>query len=450
MARTKIAIKGQISEYIPNPTFEVVAPPGAQEEYYRHGNPDGKSLREIFGKPIRCPEWARNAQARLPHLDELGIEGSLMFPTLASLLEERMRDDPDLTHVVVHSLNQWIHDEWTFNYHDRIFATPIITLPIVDEAIKELEWCLERGAPLHPDPTGAGVGSAGAAVAGPARVRSVLGQGPGGRRAGGHALVGLGLRRPGVDLGGPHGVPAVQAQPAAACWSLQNRAISDMMTAMVCHGAFTRFPNLRIATIENGGTWVAPLVEKFEGIYKKMPQEFAEHPVEAFRRNVYVNPFWEDALDGLIEIMSPDRLLFGSDYPHPEGLGNPISFYDDLPSSLSQADAGQDHGRQPERAAGGLTAGVEHRDRSGRRYAGSIGGGQGRRGRDLDVRTLRGIGAGGLGRGGHQGREPCGRRPAAGVDHVGADPRRGRELHGGAAQPGQAVGGPQSRPPRRP
>ena len=144
--RTKIAIKGQISEYIPNPTFEVVAPPGAQEEYYRHGNPDGKSLREIFGKPIRCPEWARNAQARLPHLDELGIQGSLMFPTLASLLEERMRDDPDLTHAVVHSLNQWIHDEWTFNYHDRIFATPIVTLPIVEKAIEELEWCLDRGA----------------------------------------------------------------------------------------------------------------------------------------------------------------------------------------------------------------------------------------------------------------------------------------------------------------
>ena len=27
--RTKIAVKGQISEYIPNPTFKVVAPPGA-------------------------------------------------------------------------------------------------------------------------------------------------------------------------------------------------------------------------------------------------------------------------------------------------------------------------------------------------------------------------------------------------------------------------------------
>ena len=52
--RTKIAVKGQISEYIPNPTFEVVAAPGAQEEYFKHGNPEGKTRREIMGKPIRA------------------------------------------------------------------------------------------------------------------------------------------------------------------------------------------------------------------------------------------------------------------------------------------------------------------------------------------------------------------------------------------------------------
>ena len=98
---------------------------------------------------------------------------------------------------------------------------------------------------------------------------------------------------------------------------MSNRAITDMMGAMVCHGAFSRFPDMRFGTIENGGTWVAPFVQSLEDIYKKMPQEFSEHPVNAFKRNVFVNPFWEDALEGLLEIMTPDRLLFGSDYPHP-------------------------------------------------------------------------------------------------------------------------------------
>ncbi len=39
--RTKIVVRGQISNYIPNPTFDVVAAPGAQEEYFKNGNPDG-------------------------------------------------------------------------------------------------------------------------------------------------------------------------------------------------------------------------------------------------------------------------------------------------------------------------------------------------------------------------------------------------------------------------
>jgi predicted TIM-barrel fold metal-dependent hydrolase len=335
--RTKIAIRGQISDYIPNPTFEVVATPGAQEEYFRNGNPDGKSLREIFGDPMKCPDWARNATARLPRLDELGLDASLMFPTLASLLEERMRDDPDLTHAAVHSLNQWIYDEWTFNYKDRIFATPVIALPTVEKAIEELEWCLDKGAKcilIRPAPAWGlrGPRSPGLPEFDPfwARVQEA------------GVLVGMHSSDSGyADLAsiwnGPGEMLPFKPNPVAQL-VMGNRAITDMMNAMVCHGALSRFPDLRIATIENGGTWVKPLIQGLHAIYKKMPQEFSEHPVEAFTRNVYVNPFWEDALEDLIELMSPDRLLFGSDYPHPEGLANPISFVDDLPTSMADTD----------------------------------------------------------------------------------------------------------------
>ena len=51
--RKKIVVRGRISEYIPNPTFEVVARPGAMEDYFRIGNPEGKNRREIFGEPMR-------------------------------------------------------------------------------------------------------------------------------------------------------------------------------------------------------------------------------------------------------------------------------------------------------------------------------------------------------------------------------------------------------------
>ena len=56
--RTKIAVRGQISEYVPNPTFEVIVSPGAWEGYFRGRNPEGKTMREL-ANPIRCPDEFR-------------------------------------------------------------------------------------------------------------------------------------------------------------------------------------------------------------------------------------------------------------------------------------------------------------------------------------------------------------------------------------------------------
>jgi hypothetical protein len=144
--RTKIAIRGQISNYIPNPTFEVVARPGAWEEYFKFGNPDGKSKRELFGEPMRAIPAFFEPGPRLEQMNELGLDRTLMFPTLASLLEERLRDDPVAIHVLIHALNEWLDEVWGFNYQNRIFTTPVITLPIVEKAIEELEWAVKRGA----------------------------------------------------------------------------------------------------------------------------------------------------------------------------------------------------------------------------------------------------------------------------------------------------------------
>src|SRR3979409_1495150 len=93
--RTKIMVRNVVSDYIPNPTFEVVARPGAQEEYFRHGS-GGKSFREGMGKHMKAIPAFREPPARRRARDGLGLASSLMFPTLASLVEERLKDDPDL------------------------------------------------------------------------------------------------------------------------------------------------------------------------------------------------------------------------------------------------------------------------------------------------------------------------------------------------------------------
>ena len=53
-------------------------------------------------------------------------------------------------------------------------------------------------------------------------------------------------------------------------------------------------------------------------------------PVVAFKRGVYVTPFWEENFQEVVDIMGADRCVFGSDWPHPEGLSDPITFVDDL------------------------------------------------------------------------------------------------------------------------
>ena len=109
------------------------------------------------------------------------------------------------------------------------------------------------------------------------------------------------------------------------------------MMALVCHGALTRNPDLRILSIENGAAWVPHLFENVSSVYKKMPQEFGENPIEAFKRCIYISPFWEDNFVDIVKLVGADRVVFGSDWPHPEGLSDPISYVDDL-AGLDQAD----------------------------------------------------------------------------------------------------------------
>lgn len=330
--RTKISVKGRISEYIPNPTFEKVAAPGAQEEYFKVGNPEGKSRREILGKAIVAPPAYREPGPRIELMDEMGLDRALMWPTLASLVEERLRDDPEAIHAIVTALNKWMYETWTFNFEDRIFATPVITLPILDKAIAELEWVLERGARVilvRPAPVPGLKGPRSFAL--PEfdpfweRVQEA------------DILVGMhasdsGYQRYMNEWEGQYDefTPFQGQSGFAAIVGHMSRPIVDTISSAIGHGLCTRFPKLKIAPVENGSGWVRPLMESMADAYRFAPNAFEEDPVVAFKRNIYVHPFHEENPLALAEAIGVDHVLFGSDYPHPEGLADPIAFVDDL------------------------------------------------------------------------------------------------------------------------
>src|SRR3546814_19191879 len=95
---------------------------------------------------MRCIPAFRRPDARLELLDEQGIQASLMFPTLASLIEERLLDDPALTQVALRAFNEWLYDEWRYDYEGRIFATPVVNPCVLDAGIAALERLIDRGA----------------------------------------------------------------------------------------------------------------------------------------------------------------------------------------------------------------------------------------------------------------------------------------------------------------
>src|SRR5262249_892895 len=104
------------------------------------------------------------------------------------------------------------------------------------------------------------------------------------------------------------------------------RAVADSLSALICHGVFARHPNLRVASVENGASWLAPLLFRLNHTYGQLPKGFKEHPHETFRRHVFVAPFYEDDTAELKKALPTNRILFGSDYPHAEGLAEPLDY----------------------------------------------------------------------------------------------------------------------------
>src|SRR3984957_9841438 len=330
--RTKIMVRGQVTDYIPNPTFDRVGRPGAQEEYFKVGNPDGKSSREIIGRGIDCPPAFREAGSRLELMNEQGVDFALVFPTLASLVEERMRDDPDLCAAAIHALNQWMTEAWPYAFEGRLFSAPIITPGLIDKALAELDFVLEHGARLvlmRPAPAWGYRAPRSFALPEFDEYWSRI------EEAG--ILVVLHASDTGYvryinewEGAGTEAQAFAQAQPFSQAVSNSHRDIEDAVTSLIAHGTFARHPRLRIALIENGAGWVPHLLDRLDFTYHQIPQGFAELPSATFKRQIWMHPFHEEDPRDLVKLLGADHVIFGSDFPHVEGLGDPLSYVDEL------------------------------------------------------------------------------------------------------------------------
>ena len=129
---------------------------------------------------------------------------------------------------------------------------------------------------------------------------------------------------------------------------VDDRAIYDTMASMITHGVFQRHPSLRVASIENGSDWVAVLAKRLRKKANQAPKWFPEDPLDVLRRNVWVTPYYEEDIPALAETIGVDKVLFGSDWPHGEGLAGPFSSRGGA-HRLRRARRSQNHARQRHR-----------------------------------------------------------------------------------------------------
>jgi hypothetical protein len=312
---------GRIAHAVVNPTFDPIAKAGALAGYFR-GNPEGRSPIELLRARERIRPEYRDRDARVRVLrEEHGLAGAWL---------ELLKHDPEAVCQLFRSFNRWVREDWGFAYRDTLFAAPYLTLCDVDWACAELDWALAEGArtivmraaapttrsgPRSPssrefDPFWARVDEA--------RIPVVVHAGDSGYTTHGYTRDGFASSF-GDGLGGPN----------ISLFKIE-RAAYDFLMTLVLERLFERFPNVRVASVENGSEFLPDLFRKLAHTQTKFPRWFREDPAETFRRHVWINPFWEDDVREVVALMGADRVLFGSDWPHIEGLEKPLDYLAEL------------------------------------------------------------------------------------------------------------------------
>jgi predicted TIM-barrel fold metal-dependent hydrolase len=111
---------------------------------------------------------------------------------------------------------------------------------------------------------------------------------------------------------------------------VSDRPIHDTLGSLIVHGVFRRHPQLKVASIENGSDWLHLLAKRLRKLANQSPGAFHEDPRDTLRRHVWVTPYLEDDLRALADLIGVERILFGSDWPHGEGVAQPLDFAKEL------------------------------------------------------------------------------------------------------------------------
>jgi predicted TIM-barrel fold metal-dependent hydrolase len=253
--------------------------------------------------------WDPASQIR--SMDRMGVDVSYLYPTDGLFMWHFRNMDPGTATALTRAYNDWLHE---FSSFDPIRLRPVAALALQDPALALAE--LRRASAklgmraiyIRPNPVD-------------------------GRTLGDPALEPLWeeCEREGVAVGIHEGAHCQLETAGAerfrtdfALWSCSH-PMEQMMAflALLEAGVLERHPRLRVAFLEAGCGWVPywlwRLDQRWRNVAFEVEQNVRMAPSDYFRRQCWValeadEPYLED----VIHHVGEDRLLFASDYPHPD------------------------------------------------------------------------------------------------------------------------------------
>jgi predicted TIM-barrel fold metal-dependent hydrolase len=329
----RIFIGDQRAHFMRVAAGDHVGPPGHLQAFFR-GEVERGHVTDAAIDAKEYPEFMAR-DARLPVMDKQGVETAIVLPTMGVGVEEDLHADfePAVTYANLEAFNRWLAEDWGFGADGRIIGVPVLSLLDPDLAVAELDRVVAEGARLvhlRPGP-----------IYGRSPADPVYDQ------------FWSRIEEAGVPIAfhladsqytnlhsthwGEYGRPAVHRVSAFQLLTcFRERPIVDTLAALVLHNLFGRHPGVKVVTIENGSDWVGHLLKHMDKAAGSASAESwlfgppPDKPSAIFREHVYVVPFHEEDVRGLIQTIGAERVLFGSDWPHPEGLAEPAEFADAL------------------------------------------------------------------------------------------------------------------------
>jgi predicted TIM-barrel fold metal-dependent hydrolase len=267
---------------------------------------------------------------RLKLMDSQNVQVAVLHAVGTGWESAFRRGDIEAGYAVNRAHNDWLFEDWGYAHEGRILIPVPIPLLDVDYAVAELKRSIERGATFVDLPPGPAYNN-----------RSPFDPyfDPFWQLVNDSGL------RLAVHLGGSYARMGVEwsEDPDARYQNFDgfqwvsywgDRPIMDTVTAMMFHNLFGRFPKIRVLIAEFGTIWLSYLLRKLDHamLLGRKPKwgTLPGRPSSIFKERCIIAPFPEENVTKAIEVLGSDCLMFGSDFPHSEGIPDPMQYVTQL------------------------------------------------------------------------------------------------------------------------